>query len=392
MRYLLSMKRRLAIALLLALLLVCPPANGAIVFPSAPPENQTRPFRLSYLEGGRYGPYLTVLRSLLSGLDALGWISLPKNFDSLNFASSEELWSWAGKNLDQSRLVFVKDALWSFHWKEENRKPTTAQILKRLQEQNDLDGLLALGSWAGQDLATDAHRVPVFVLQSSDPVSAGIVASAQDSGRDHVFAHCDPTRYKRQIALFHNVAPFSRLGVAFEDTPAGRVYAGIQDVRASCKELGVTLVECHTRTNVPDRSEAERSYLLCHEKLAAEVDAMYITHSIAMNAESAEKLLAPFVERKIPTFAQSGAETVRLGALMSMAQADFKSIGLFYANSLGQVLNGAKPRQLNQIFEDPPRMAFNLATAKAISYNAPFEALISADVLFGEKQPPNRAP
>jgi ABC-type uncharacterized transport system substrate-binding protein len=174
------------------------------------------------------------------------------------------------------------------------------------------------------------------------------------------------------------------------DTLSGHVYAGAQEEREACRELGVTLVECHARTTIPDRALAELRYQCCHERLALQVEAMYLTHTHALNEKSVKRLPQPFANLKIPTFAQPGPETVRQGALMGMAHVDEKMLGLFCAQTLAQVVNGAKPRQRIQIFEETPRVAFNISTAKAIGFNAPFETLISAEEIHGENA--SRAP
>lgn len=69
-----------------------------------------------------------------------------------------------------------------------------------------------MGTWAGRDLATDEHNVATMVTSTSDPVSAGIVKIASDSGRDHVWARTNPDRYKQRVRMFHRIFGFHEDG------------------------------------------------------------------------------------------------------------------------------------------------------------------------------------
>ncbi|NJL60479.1 MAG: hypothetical protein HC887_13395 [Desulfobacteraceae bacterium] len=48
--------------------------------------------------------------------------------------------------------------------------------------------MLALGTWAGQDLANNEHSVPTLVLSVSDAIASKIARSVSNSGYDHVHA------------------------------------------------------------------------------------------------------------------------------------------------------------------------------------------------------------
>ena len=73
---------------------------------------------------------------------------------------------------------------------------------------------------------------------------------------------------------------------------------------------------------------------------------------------------------------------------MSISKASFKYVGQFYAETLAKILNGAKPRQLDQIFEGPPKIAINLKTAEVIGYDPPVDVLGAADEIYQEIEAP----
>lgn len=92
--------------------------------------------------------------------------------------------------------------------------------------------------------------------------------------------------------------------------------------------------------------------------------------------------MAPLNRAGLPTFSQAGAEEVSAGVLMSLAMSRFRAIGEFYAQTIAKIFNGAKPRQLNQKFEQPARIAINLHTALEIGYDPSIEILAVADEIY----------
>ncbi|WP_243359356.1 ABC transporter substrate-binding protein [Fundidesulfovibrio terrae] len=349
---------------------------------TAPAPRQEGKWRIAYVEGGTYENYQKVLKSFVRGLEKLGWIQADETFHKTSFPDDRAMWAWLSQNARSDYLEFVPDAFWSANWEETARERNKDEAINRLRERRDIDAVIAMGTWAGQDLANDRHSTPVIVFQSSDAVKAGIVKSAQYSGRPHVFALCDPARYKRQVSVFHDIVHFRKLGVTFEDSPTGRIYAAIDDVKDVCREQGVELVECHAVTNSPDFSQAVASFRACNERLAKEADAVLITHSMTVKPSTMPELFKPFLDAKIPTFAQMGSGAVRRGALLSLSQTDFKAIGLFYARAFSQILRGASPGSLPQVFEDPPVLAVNLETAKRIGFNPPSDVLAESEEVF----------
>jgi len=240
---------------------------------------------------------------------------------------------------------------------------------------------LTLGTWAGQDLANTNHQTPVIVESTSDPISAGIVKGIEDSGFDHVIARVDSFRYERQIRVFHDIIGFKKLGVVYKNDETGRSYAAIDRIEKIAKEKGFEIVSCHL---TPDLSleQEEEEVKKCFVQLSKTSGAVYITATKGINKKTIPELVKIMNAEKIPTFSQSGSEEVKLGFLLSIAVADYKYVGQFYAGSIAKILNGAKPRQLDQVFEDPPKIAINLKTAELIGYDPPVDVLGTADEIY----------
>lgn len=351
-------------------------------FSNAPKKNNGTKWRVGFYEGGPYQNYPMVLKAIVNGLIELDWVEAIQFPEQKDPDDSRMLWEWLADNAKSDYIKFVKDAYWSGNWEDEVRKARRTDCLQRLNQKKDIHLMLAAGTWAGQDLANDEHKTPTIVFSSSDPVGSKIVASQEDSGFDHVIARCDPTRYERQIRLFHDIIGFKRLGVAYEDTEAGKSYAALTDIQKIAEERGFQIVQCFTKDDVPDIKEAEKSVIDCYSELAEQTDAIYITQQRGVNKKNMPHLLQPINAKKLPTFSQAGSEEVKFGVLLSIAQAEFKYAGKFHAKNMAKIFNGAKPRSLSQVFEDPPKIAINLATSQHIGYDPPVDILGAADEIY----------
>lgn len=352
------------------------------LFSNVPTTNNGKKWRIGYLEGGPYQNYPMVLKATVRGLVELGWVedlSFPPVSDP---DDTSELWKWLSTNAHSKYIEFVADGFWSANWDDQQRKAIQAEVIKRLNETKDIDLMIAMGTWAGQDLANNQHHTNTLVLSSSDPIASKIVKSVEDSGYAHVHARVDPRRYERQIRVFHDIIGFSRLGVAYENTLPGRTYAAIADIEKVAKERGFEIVRCYTKDDVPDIKVAEESVVNCFTQLAPQVDAVYLTIQRGVNLSNLPKILGPLNKRGIPTFSQGGSEEVKYGVLLSIAQAEFKYEGKFHAKCIAKIFNGAKPNDLDQIFESPSKIAINLATAQLIDYDPAVDILGAADEIY----------
>lgn len=343
------------------------------------------PWNIGYLEGGYFIDYKESLKAFVKGLEMLGWIE-PIRIPEGEFGDSDvKLWRWLSQNIKSDYVEFASDAIWSSDWEAEKREQNRRRVLRRLNRKGDIDLMIAMGTWAGQDLANNLHSTPTVIMSASDPVASNIIKSPEDSGYDNVHAYYDPYRYEKQIRVFHDIFKFKRLGVAYEDTEAGRSYAGLSVLQQMAEKEGFEIVSCFCLNDVPDMNLAFDSLLKCHRELAPNVDAMYLTAHGALVPQKISALLAPFEEHNVPTFSQLGTDLVKAGVLLSAVEAEYETIGLRLAKDVGMIFNGAMPRQLDQIFSEQTRLAINLEEAKKIGWDVPLEILEMADEVYLKK-------
>lgn len=356
------------------------PSQDFSTTPHARPDGQR--WRLGYVESGLFSEYPLTLRATINGLEQLGWLSLDSPLPQ--DTEAEQLWQWLGKHASSDFIEFVSDATWRpGNFDTDKRAPMRDSIRKRVTEQQDLDLLIAMGTWAGQDMRALGPPLPVIVASVSDAVSAGIIDSIEDSGHDNLHARVEPQRYARQVRLFHDIVPFDTLGIVYEDSETGRTYAAVDAIESVSRQLGFDIVHCHAVASDIAAEQATDNAVDCYESLAdQQVDAVYVTFHRGITRESVVTVADILRQAGIPSFSMAGAQEVEQGLLLSLATANVSYVGLFHAEAIARVLNGALPRDLDQVWVDPAKIALNLGTARRIGFDPPIDILLAADEVY----------
>ncbi len=366
--------------LLLLSLLVIPQPIAAIKGEPVKDNPPAHKYRIAYCETEPWINYSGTLYGLIQGLQKAGWITSTSGLIyQEGQMDTEAMWTWLVAQ-ESPYLEFVKDAHYTLSTMSAAEKEA---MLVRLAEKKEIDLVISMGTSAGVLLANDRHTVPVMVFSTSNAVRSGIIKSEKDSGNDHIWAHMDARVYKRQMTVFYDLFHFKRMGMVYENSSLGRVYAAVDDAASLAKEQGFKLTTAPIMEPV-NEADQERYYsdlLAIHRQLAEEVDAMYLTMA-PIDPARLPALLQPFYDKKIPVFSQLGTEEVTAGALISVARADFSGVGEFGANNMIKLLKGASARKLPQVYENVPHIALNLEVARKIGYKPPFDILLVADEIY----------
>ncbi|MFT6348407.1 MAG: ABC-type uncharacterized transport system substrate-binding protein [Psychromonas sp.] len=357
-------------------------------FSSRPQTKPDKPWRIVYYQGGNYIDYYDYLYATAKGLSQLGWIE-PFYLPDFPEKDTQKLWLWLSHNINSEYLEFVADGYYSAGWDEIVRKKARNSLIPRLNHNKDIDMVFAMGTWAGQDLANNHHQVPTVVISTSDPLRSGIIKSLDDSGYEQLFASYDPGFQQQQIQVFHQLIGFKKLGVFYENTISGRSYAGMDLLEQTSAELGFEIVSCYTQSDIADQQRAEQTVLECFNQLAEKVDAIFVSTQGGVNARTIPKLVKTANRFDIPTFAQDGEKQVGYGFLLSLIRSSgIGPEGMFLADNIGQIINGAKPRNLKQHFEGSFRMVMNMKTAEKIGLYVNADLLAAADKLYWQIELP----
>lgn len=358
-------------------------------FSVKPVTNNGKKWRIGYFEGGEYVNYQLNFLGIVRGLMDMGWMEKVK-IPEQSGEQTAQLWQWLANSTQSRYIEFVKNAHYTGSWDTPRIEKMVQQIISRLNNEKDIDLIIAAGTKAGLKLATNDHHVPTLVISTTDPLAAGIIKSVEDSGFDHVHARVDPYRHERQVNLFHDIIGFKKLGIAYQNTEQGRSCAALDSVKKVADERGFKIVPCFTSDESTDVRKDEESVKKCFGTLGKTADAIYVTTQNGVSADSIPDLVNIANKYRIPTFTQSHSEQVKYGFLMSISRANFQYVGRFYAQTMAKIFNGAKPRDIGQLFEDPPKIAINLKTAELIGYDPPVDVLTAADEIFEEIEIPKK--
>ena len=335
---------------------------------TAPLLNKGEKWRIGYYEGGPYSDYTETMRPLVKALIELGWIKKthPKELSKETVAPYKD---WL-TDCDSAFLSFAAEDSYSADWDKQKRLQIREALMKKLKG-GALDLVIAMGTWAGMDLANNEHNVPVLVLSTSDPIGAGIIKSSDNSGYDHVTARVDPTRYVRQLRMFHRIVGFKTLGIAYENTPEGRIYSAVREARQIAKERGFDINLCEVDDTTADTQKSDQSCIECYQKLSQISDAIYVTALTCVDRQ-----LTPIVDifraAHIPSFSLLGSKMVKKGMMLSISSdSGYPELGRYNGMKFGAILNGVKPIELEQVFEDPLDITVNMETVRQIGFTMP---------------------
>nr|WP_320191291.1 ABC transporter substrate binding protein [uncultured Desulfobacter sp.] len=350
--------------------------------------NHGKKWKIGYFQGGDYVNYQSYLSSTIRGLMDLGWIKETKIPEIKG--NTRLFWEWLSTKAQSDYIEFLSDAYYTCDWDKSTRKKVANRLISRLaDDDNNIDLMIAMGTWAGKDLSNNLHHVNTIIMSTSDPVESGIIKSIQDSGFDHIHARIDPLRYERQIMIFNDMVKFKTLGVAYEDSIAGRSYAAVDAIETVAAQKGFKIARCFTQSDISDQELMNRSVIKCFSELIPKVDAIYVTVQGGVNSTTIPTLVKMTQENRIPTFSQFGSTEVQQGFLMSMSRKNgFKSAGRYFAALVAQIFNGAKPRELNQVFEEEQNLALNLKTAELIGFYLYADIIAAADEIYRDIKEP----
>ncbi|MCK9224612.1 MAG: hypothetical protein M0R46_09570 [Candidatus Muirbacterium halophilum] len=347
-----------------------------------PITNNGKKWQIAYYQGGDYTSYPAYTKQVVKNLSKLGWIQPFVYPDWKKEVSMEIIWEWLSSNIKSDYIEFKKDGFYCSNWDRTSRAENKNNFLKRLKQNNDIDLVFALGTWAGQDLATDEHSTPVIVMSVTSPVDSKIIPSIKDSGRDHVTTGIAANRFLNQIRLFHDIVDFKNLGVVFENTANGKVFTNYAELQIVSKERDFKLIEAYAPEEKTSEDMCGEKYYNALESIIDKVDAVWIGPHTGSQAKFMNKIANLLIEMKIPSWSQMDNGHVEKGILFSISPEDFDTVGLFEAQKIARILRREKPRDLPIEFSSRLGLSINIDTATKIGFNIPKGVISVADKIY----------
>ena len=349
-------------------------------------------WKIAYCGMNKSSNHVSNMKAIINGFESSGWLT-KKNERKGEYPEAKEgswdntpFWKYLSSQGASKYIEFQKDAYFFPTEKEmKDLDAFTHKTVETINARGDIDLLIVMGTIAGEKLTDKGLNTKMMVFSTNNAVASGIVDGIKDSGKDKVWAHMYPERFKNQLRVFYDTFKFEKLGIIYEDTPTGKVIGAVDDVEAVAKEKGFQIVERHIedkdeQTDIKNFKEKAfyKETLKAYEELAQQVDAVYISLYNARSYDMVESLMQPFYEKGIPVFASHGIN-VQYGMLMSVTDMSDAGLGSFYANAIERGLKEDSLRNIDQVYNTAPKIIINLEAAKRTNYKVPFEVMLVAD-------------
>ena len=204
--------------------------------------------------------------------------------------------------------------------------------------------------------ATEDNQIPVVFSAVSDPVGAGLVASADAPGAN-ITGTSDAIDTEAIFKLIVAANPdTAKVGLLYDKSQAGSIQS-IEDAKAYCDANGITYVEKTGTTTAEVQAAADAL-------VAEKVDAVFTPQdNTIMTAELA--IFEKFTEAGIPHY--TGADSFALNGAFCGYGVNYVNLGTVTADMVVDILvNGAEPASTPvQVLSDGI-ITINTETAEAV--------------------------
>lgn len=357
-----------------------------ISVPQTKPDR--RKWRLAYMDEDPYQETFKSVYYIIDGLKELGWLrcgELP--FDPETDEDTLEMILWLCENAESEYMEFVGTAVYYTHndpeMTEAQRKEKIRESLAEQIAANEIDAIFTMGTIPAQWAKSFGFDLPLLMGGAVDPIGSGLIASADDSGDERLWAHVDSSAYAWQMKYYYDQLHFSRIGTVYDD----EIIAGIPHYRKAAEENQFKLIEYRLEKNrYPEDIYYEKLRSLYRKMISEDrVDAYLLTANVfSGSSQKSEQLLQEFADARIPVVAQFGDRYVKSGAaIMIIDLENSKEQGWFIANTIGRVFNGETPRSLPQEYISSPYLMLNFSTAEQIGFQPSFQTLVACEEIYG---------
>ena len=323
-----------------------------------PPPPEGKVFRLAYLEAGPYWSYDSLLAKIQNSLKSLGW---------------------------GDAVVFPPELHFSLGW-DEKEKSTYESRVRQIFSANNFDLLLSFGTEASQEVVkVNPGTVPIVAVSITNPVAAGVVPGVTDSGAPNLTTVLNDNKGVTLFKVFYHILRFKSVGILYNDTKAGRLYAYLDDAREVGREAGFSVLE-YDKLSVNEKlDECMQGVKELSDRGA---EAIFISNLACVDPQSVDPTpLYDFLERRrIPTLAAEDLEQVRHFATLGILPFDEDEMSMFHARQIISILSGTKPGDLSMHLPFNFRLLVNLEAAQHIGLTFPIDLLMITDEIFIHQQ------
>ncbi|MDD5597138.1 MAG: ABC transporter substrate binding protein [Victivallaceae bacterium] len=335
--------------------------------------NDGRKWVIGYFQSGSSGIHNASLKNFINRLAAKGWLE-PLNWTQLpRHSSAEDIWLFLARNMKSKYLSIQTRHFWCSDWNLSRRKIVRSQVLESLRS-NQVNMMLAMGTWAGQDLANNLHSTPTLCMESSFPIKK--LFKKEEDIPEHIHLLHDPDFLLRQIRLFRKITKFKTLGVVYIASSEGRSRASLKLLKQFSEQDNFELFPVRILPSEKLKSrKVLDSYIKAHKKMAPHIDAIWLTSDFMDNPKTASLILEPLFFYRIPTWYPYGTAGVKNGAVFGVVH-DPRQRAEHYADIAAKIFNGVKPEPGDSYLSSDTYLVINYAAARKVGLKIP-KTLIS---------------
>ncbi len=273
-------------------------------------QNTVEKVRIGYIQTMEYGFFAEFLLKLAEQMEKEGSIAegFSNKYSNINYEAkieegdTKKLWEdICANNVEGARYQFVKEAFFDMNLMKEDQYETMAN-------RDDVDLMFAMGTHPGVYMKEHEKKNNYMVIMAADPVASGIVKSKTERFTDNSYAEIDDNGYRRQIRAGIKFLHFKKLGIVYEDSEDGRLYAALDIVEEESEKLGFeVLTEVIPPMSTKDKGkkfykDLKKAY---RNLIDRGMDTLYITASgMDYNQKLREVLSDSILPNKIKTLGQ----------------------------------------------------------------------------------------
>lgn len=251
-----------------------------------------------------------------------------------------------------------------------NLAPGVAQSLVN----SDADIIVSITTPVSQAVYKAAKgRKPVVFCGVTDPISAGLITTWENTPGSGITGTSDRWPYAEQLDLIKTILPSAkRIGFPYNSGEANSQYAMTQ-VEPLAKARGLEIVPS-VATNPGEVRKAAESLAGQH------VDAIYVSSDNTVMA-GFDAVLKVSHERKIPVIVGESANVERGG--LATFSVDYRKLGEATADLVIRVLNGEDPSKIPVMTFQGEELYVNLDAARQMGVNLDPALVSKATKVYG---------
>jgi len=251
------------------------------------------------------------------------------------------------------------------------------EALDRLLADPEVHIVIAAGVLASNEACRrGSPPKPVVAPIVLNPQIQGIPFVNGTSGVENLVYITFPSDIRRDLEVFQEVAPFTRLAFLTNRVVGEAIPDLGANVLEATRDLGIEIAF------VPIDPSLESPLA----DLPANAQAVYVSPMLGFGKGDVDRLIAGLIERRLPSFSAMGTREVKQGMLVGLAP-DFNVPRL--ARRLGlnvqRILLGENPATFRVVFNRGERLSINMATGRAIGVYPNWKVITEAELLEQER-------